>query len=110
MMFLLSFLNIELLVLPLLLLSGVHGHVLDVEDEAPPADEAGMVKKEATGQDVAKLEDSLGKSWRELDRMLFCTKLPNCVTKYNKVFTIGNQKVTDMEKVESMQALLASNF
>ena len=30
-------------------------------------------------QEIDKLEDHLIKSWKELDRMLFCTKLPMCV-------------------------------
>ena len=28
---------------------------------------------------IDKLEDQLMRSWKELDRMLFCTKLPMCV-------------------------------
>ena len=30
-------------------------------------------------QEIDNLEDHLIKSWKELDRMLFCTKLPMCV-------------------------------
>ena len=91
MMLLLSSLNIELFVL--LFLSGVYSHVLEEGHKGTSGDVAGIDKKGGTGQDVAKLEESLGKSWQELDRMLYCTKRPFCVIRYNKVFRIGNQDV-----------------
>ena len=91
MMLLLSSLNIELLVL--LFLSGVYSHVLEEGHEGTSGDVAGIDKKGGTGQDVAKLEESLGKSWQELDRMLYCTKVPMCLIRYNKVFRIGKQNL-----------------
>ena len=93
MMLFLSTLHIELLVLHLLLLSGVHSHGLDEEDGDTMADEAERNKRGRTGQDITKLEIFLGKSWQELDRMLFCTKMPTCVMRYNKIFRIGKQNV-----------------
>jgi len=79
--------------LHLFLLSGVHSHVLEGGNAGTPDDAVGMDKKGEAVQDVAKLEDFLGRSWQELDRMLFCTKMPMCVIRYKKVFRIGNQNV-----------------
>ena len=90
-MLLLSSLNFLLLVF--LLFSGVCSHVLEEGDGGPTADVGGTDEKGGMGQDVAKLENLLGKSWQELDRMLYCTKRPLCVIRYNKVFRIGNQNV-----------------
>ena len=89
-MLLLFSLNIELFVL--LFLSGVYSHVLEKGHKGTPGDVVGIDKKRGTGH-VTKLEESLGKSWQELDRMLYCTKRPFCVIRYNKVFRIGNQDV-----------------
>ena len=82
----LSHLYIELLVLHLLLLPAVHSHVLEGGGD--------MDKKGGSKQEVAKLEDFLVRSWQELDRMLFCTKLPMCVIRYKKIFRIGKQNVS----------------
>ena len=52
-----------------------------------------MDKKDGSSQEITRLEDFLVKSWRELDRMLFCTKLPMCVIRYKKKFRIGKKDV-----------------
>ena len=52
-----------------------------------------MDKKGGTSQEIARLEEFLVKSWQELDRMLFCTKLPMCVIRYKKTFRIGQKDV-----------------
>ena len=50
-------------------------------------------KKDGSSQEITRLEDFLAKSWQELDRMLFCTKLPMCVIRYQKKFRIGKKYV-----------------
>ena len=42
---------------------------------------------------VKKLENLLVKCWQELDKMLFCTKLPMCVVRYKKKVMIGSKQV-----------------
>ena len=44
-------------------------------------------------KDVAELMYLLNKSWLDLDKMLFCTKLSMCVTRFNKNFQVGNVTV-----------------
>ena len=71
----LSPLNIELLGLYFLLLSGVNSHVLERGDVGTAADAGGMDKKPGTVLDTTKLEDFLSRSKQELDRMLLCNKI-----------------------------------
>ena len=114
MMILLSQLNTLLLIIHLL--PAVYSHVLEEglgEDGGDPGAEPGrepdavakeqkrstinnameMDKKGGTSQEIARLEEFLVKSWQELDRMLFCTKLPMCVIRYKKTFRIGKKDV-----------------
>ena len=114
MMILLSQLNTLLLIIHLL--PAVYSHVLEEglgEDGGDPGAEPGrepdavakeqkrstinnameMDKKGGTSQEIARLEEFLVKSWQELDRMLFCTKLPMCVIRYKKTFHIGKKDV-----------------
>ena len=57
-------------------------------------DDGGMMdKKDGSAQEITRLEEFLVKSWKELDRMLFCTKLPMCVIRYEKRFRIGRKDV-----------------
>ena len=52
-----------------------------------------MTFKRNYGQEINKLEDYLLQSWHELDRMLFCTKMPMCVIRYRKKYKIGEKDV-----------------
>ena len=54
-----------------------------IQQDISPADE----------EDVAELKDILNKSWLDLDRMRFCTKLSMCVIRYKKTFQMGNVTV-----------------
>ena len=110
MMLLLSQLNTLLLIIHLL--PAVYSHVLEEGlggDTGDPGAELGrepdavakeqkdkvmeIDKKGGTSQEIARLEEFLVKSWQELDRMLFCTKLPMCVIRYKKTFRIGKKDV-----------------
>ena len=114
MMLLLSQLNTLLLIIHLL--PAVFSHVLEEGlggDTGDPGAEPGrepdavakeqkrstmdnameMDKKGGASQEIARLEEFLVKSWQELDRMLFCTKLPMCVIRYKKTFRIGKKDV-----------------
>jgi hypothetical protein len=42
---------------------------------------------------VAKLEDTLMNNWRELDRMLACSKISMCAYRYKKNFQMGQVSV-----------------
>ena len=113
-MLLLSQLNTLLFILHLL--PAVYSHVLEVdhgEDAREPGGEHDgepgaiaveqkrstkdkvmeMDKKAGKSKEIARLEEFLVKSWQELDRMLFCTKLPMCVIRYKKTFRIGKKDV-----------------
>ena len=65
--------------------------------------EAGKVEK----KDVSskELEKSLVKNWKELDRIMCCTKLPNWVKHYEKSFLVNN-KMVKANVVQSMKLLL----
>ena len=49
-------------------------------------------KRNINGKQMAKLQISLVRSWRELDRMLYCTKIPRCVRAYQKRVRIGGKQ------------------
>ena len=51
----------------------------DVEDDDGTEELKNELTFEFTTLAERILEDQLVKSWKELDRMLFCTKLPLCV-------------------------------
>ena len=44
-------------------------------------------------KDVAELKYILNKSWLDLDKMLFCTKLSMCVIRFKRNFQVGNVTV-----------------
>ena len=43
--------------------------------------------------EVDKLEDTLIDNWRDLERMLVCSKMSFCANRYKKNFQIGNVNV-----------------
>ena len=64
-----------------------------------------MEKKDASSEEIEKLENSLIKNWRELDRMMYCTKLPMCVKHYLKKFRVENKEMK-ANVVQSMSITL----
>ena len=42
---------------------------------------------------IAELEVLLRKSWKELDRMLYCSKVPMCVIRYQKKYRVGKTEM-----------------
>merc|ERR1719154_1003895 len=50
-------------------------------------------QKQNKERDMGKLEDTLLESWRELDRMLFCSKISMCANRYRKNFKMGQVNV-----------------
>ena len=62
-----------------------------------------MEKKDVSNKE---LEKSLVKNWKELDRIMYCTKLPsNCVKHYEKSFPVNN-KMVKANVVQSMKLIL----
>ena len=60
-----------------------------------------MDKKDGSSQEITRLEDFLVKSWRELDRMLYCTKIPRCVMAYKKRVRVRS-KETKFNLIQSI--------
>ena len=52
-----------------------------------------------------RLETALTKSWQELDKMLFCTKLPFCVIRYFKKYRVGKKNMR-MNLIQSISMKL----
>ena len=50
-------------------------------------------KKQSEEMEVDKLEDTLMNNWRELERMLVCSKVSFCANRYKKNFQIGHVNV-----------------
>ena len=42
---------------------------------------------------IAELEVLLKKSWNELDRMLYCSKVPMCVIRYQTKYRVGKTEM-----------------
>ena len=61
-----------------------------------------MEKKDASSKE---LENSLVLNWKELDRIMYCNKLPNCVKHYEKGFLVDN-KMMKANVVQSMRIIL----
>ena len=56
-------------------------------------DDKHFEKKAGHEKETKRLETALTKSWQELDKMLFCTKLPVCVIRYSKKYRVGKKNV-----------------
>ena len=62
-------------------------------------------KRDGDIEEKDKLETSLVRSWRELDRMLYCTKIARCVMRYQKKVKTGN-KVNKVNLIQSISITL----
>ena len=49
-------------------------------------------KRNVDEMEIAKVQISLVRSWRELDRMLYCTKISRCVKAYQKMVRVGKEE------------------
>ena len=52
-----------------------------------------LQKKQNFEREVANLEDTLVNNWRELDKMLICSKMSFCAKRYKKNFQMGQVNV-----------------
>ena len=52
-----------------------------------------LQKKQNVEMEVASLEDTLVNNWRELDKMLICSKMSFCAKRYKKNFQMGQMNV-----------------
>ena len=50
---------------------------------------------------IESLKDQLYSCWKELGRMMFCSKLPLCVLRFRKIYRVGGQEV-HANLIESM--------
>ena len=50
---------------------------------------------------VGVLKEKLLNCWKELSRMMFCSKLPLCVLRFQKKYKVGSQEV-HANLIESM--------
>ena len=62
-------------------------------------------KKARHDKESKRLETALTKSWQELDKMLFCTKLPVCVIRYSKKYRVGKKNVR-MNLIQSITLMM----
>ena len=65
----------------------------DNVEEMIDKDDKNFDKKAGHEKETKRLETALTKSWQELDKMLFCTKLPVCVIRYSKKYRVGKKNV-----------------
>ena len=52
-----------------------------------------LQKKQNVDREVANLESTLVNNWRELDKMLICSKMSFCAKRYKKNFQMGQVNV-----------------
>ena len=71
---------------------GFYSAKLRIRRGAPDWVKRGLNSKNQK-QNVAKLEDTLMNNWRELDRMLVCSKISICAYRYKKNFQMGQVSV-----------------
>ena len=70
---------------------GFYQTKLRIRRSAPDWVKRGLNSKNQ--QNVAQLEDTLMNNWRELDRMLACSKISICAYRYKKNFQMGQVSV-----------------
>ena len=56
-------------------------------------------------ENVAELKNILNKSWLELERMLFCTKLAICVMRYKNNCQMGNVQLRAEASPSKIQSI-----
>ena len=71
---------------------GFYSAKLRIRRAAPDWVKRGLNSKNQK-QNVAKLEDTLMNNWRELERMLVCSKISICAYRYKKNFQMGQVSV-----------------
>ena len=89
-----TFHNLNIIFLILYALNATICHDVTEDNQGEmDGDFKSLEKRNWRDQEAKRLAISLTKSWQELEKMLFCSKLPICVIRYSKKYRAGQQNV-----------------